>query len=520
MLARLLPRVGEAAAALTHARAALELRPFDPEFLRTLADAERAAARAGGRAARDDDGAPPPTTPPPPPLSPCAEAAPWVPPEAPAALALPDGCPAPGSGGAAPAEELLINPFEEGCFHDEYLDASGANKQRQEYHSCGQFNNVLASLLHGLALSRVLCRTLVLPGFFVRFGARLTRVSNFDERWLPTSHFFDLERLQASFHVREPAVEGAPPRKVRQLLARAEGSRAPQLRFFSYLNVSFGRYLDVKSSRWPHFMQQQSELRWVADAPPHGGAFSPFDPAYPLRFWREFASTAAGREKVLAFDAQPSFGMAMDHLRWDDALRWTRGHLRYVDAARSEAAAWRRAVFGSDDAPYLAVHIRRGADRLHDFCHTDWGQKCYGWNITLAMCYPPTEAVAAQIDAARRRWKVPRKNVFLATDSPDPALFEDVLRRDHGIAFARYGQKGPKTLASEFALPVDQLLCADAPYFLGNVPSTVTSTIVQERDNRGWARENTDFFGFEAEGLRQFREGWAPTRAFAEEACV
>ena len=136
------------------------------------------------------------------------------------------------------------------------------------------------------------------------------------------------------------------------------------------------------------------------------------------------------------------------------------------------------------------------------------------------MCYPPTEAVAAQIDAARRRWKVPRKNVFLATDSPDPALFEDVLRRDHGIAFARYGQKGPKTLASEFALPVDQLLCADAPYFLGNVPSTVTATIVQERDNRGWARERTDFFGFEAEGLRQFREGWAPTRAFAEEACV
>ena len=51
------------------------------------------------------------------------------------------------------------------------------------------------------------------------------------------------------------------------------------------------------------------------------------------------------------------------------------------------------------------------------------------------------------------------------------------------------------------------------------MPSTVTATIVQERDNRGWARENTDFFGFEAEGLRQFREGWAPTRAFAE-ACV
>ena len=30
--------------------------------------------------------------------------------------------------------------------------------------SCAQFNNVLASLLHALALSRLLCRTLLLPG--------------------------------------------------------------------------------------------------------------------------------------------------------------------------------------------------------------------------------------------------------------------------------------------------------------------------------------------------------------------
>ena len=47
---------------------------------------------------------------------------------------------------------------------------------------------MLASLLHALALSRLLCRTLLLPGFFVRFGARLTRVSNFEERWPPTSN--------------------------------------------------------------------------------------------------------------------------------------------------------------------------------------------------------------------------------------------------------------------------------------------------------------------------------------------
>ena len=255
----------------------------------------------------------------------------------------------------------------------------------------------------------------------------------------------------------------------------------------------------------------------MADAPPHAGAFSPFDPA-PLLFWREFASTATGREKVLAFDAavvRDSDG----HLRWDDALRWTRGHLRGVDAARSEAAVWRRAVFGSDDAPYLAVHIRRGADRLHDFCHTDWGQKCYGWNITLAMCYPPTEAVAARIDAARRRWKVPRKNVFLATDSPDPALFEDVPRRDHGIAFARVRPEGAEDAG-------ERVSAAGRPVALRRRAVTRQCAVDGHRHDRAGARqprrarERTDFFGFEAGGgSASSARGRAPTRAFAE-ACV
>ena len=67
----------------------------------------------------------------------------------------------------------------------------------------------------------------------------------------------------------------------------------------------------------------------------------------------------------------------------------------------------------------------------------------------------------------------------------------------------------------EFGLPVDQVLCARAPYFLGNVPSTVTATIVQERDLMGWGRERTTFFGFGEEELRAFRDGWEPSDAFA-----
>lgn len=74
----------------------------------------------------------------------------------------------------------------------------------------------------------------------------------------------------------------------------------------------------------------------------------------------------------------------------------------------------------------------------------------------------------------------------------------------------------PALLSRRYALPVDQAVCAAAPYFLGNVPSTVTATIVQERDSAGWSRDSTDFFGFGPKELCQFREGWAPSDAFAD----
>ena len=133
----------------------------------------------------------------------------------------------------------------------------------------------------------------------------------------------------------------------------------------------------------------------------------------------------------------------------------------------------------------------------------------------MDMCYPSTEAVAKQILAAQAQWGVPHGHVLLATDSPRPELFEDVLRH-HGVSFARYGQQGPSpSLGEEFELPVDQVLCAAAPYFLGNVPSTVTATIVQERDAMGWGRERTAFFGFGDAELAEFRDGWEPSLAFA-----
>ena len=49
----------------------------------------------------------------------------------------------------------------------------------------------------------------------------------------------------------------------------------------------------------------------------------------------------------------------------------------------------------------------------------------------------------------------------------------------------------------------------------GNVPSTVTATIAQERDTIGWGRETSRFFGFGEAELAQFRDGWDPSEHFA-----
>ena len=540
LLAQLLSRQGQLDAALEHARAAIELSPYEPTFEQTLHGLEAAVARVAeqppatpkagseckadasehsmpvGRGGKDsawenllgsaamaslaveESSTLSSTT-----LSSTAHRRLPVPPS----LAPTGSCPKPAKGKAAVRAALLFNPFEEGCFHDDVR-----SNVRQDYHSCGQFNNVLASLLEALALSRLLCRTLILPGFFIRFGTRLTRVSPFSERWLPTSHFYNLSLLERGFHVRElvewrdegrgdaDSVAAGRRRELPNLHARAEAHRAAQLRFFGYHNLSFKH---TAPFTFPHFMQQQTELRWVSDDQARRGYFTHFDPTIAPRFWKKFGASSQ-ESPLVAFDATPSVGLQLNEMRWDEALRWTRAHVRYNDDILEEARRIREALFGEE--PYLAVHIRRGADRLHDFCNTGWGQRAFGWNITNDMCYPPTQVVAEKILALQKRWGASR--VFLATDSPKPELFEDVLR-EHGVKFARYGQQGPAaTLGTEFALPVDQMLCAAAPYFLGNVPSTVTATIVQERDNIGWSRARTDFFGFDEKQLRGFAEGW------------
>ena len=50
-------------------------------------------------------------------------------------------------------------------------------------------------------------------------------------------------------------------------------------------------------------------------------------------------------------------------------------------------------------------------------------------------CYPTIEAVALKIHRMQKRHAL--SHVFLATDSPDPRVFEDILRDQYGIDFVQ-----------------------------------------------------------------------------------
>ena len=87
------------------------------------------------------------------------------------------------------------------------------------------------------------------------------------------------------------------------------------------------------------------------------------------------------------------------HFRSDDALRWVRGRIAYVPSVRAAASRVARRLFGGE--PYLAVQIRRGADRLVGFCYNNDVQLAiktrtlWGWNMSMAMCYPHVEEVSS-----------------------------------------------------------------------------------------------------------------------------
>ena len=105
--------------------------------------------------------------------------------------------------------------------------------------------------------------------------------------------------------------------------------------------------------------------------------------------------------------------------------------IHFVDDIQTRADRFIESSFG--DEPFLAIHIRRGVDRLHEFCKSSEANECYGWPVGVhSNCYPPIKAVAAKIKRMLSWHNLSR--AFLATDSPDARIFEDILKNEHGAA--------------------------------------------------------------------------------------
>ena len=145
-------------------------------------------------------------------------------------------------------------------------------------------------------------------------------------RWLPTSHFLDIEALAKGFHVRDLAewveaqrgARGAacadcvPPQP--RLLARDQHAARFAEASAAALNLSFTEVHTHEA--WPHGYQHGSD-----------------DAVSGSDFWRTFNHKYVSAHEpaapgLLAFGSPVAFGFDQRHLRVDPALRWVRSHVR------------------------------------------------------------------------------------------------------------------------------------------------------------------------------------------------
>ena len=284
--------------------------------------------------------------------------------------------------------------------------------------------------------------------------------------------------------------------------------QGPRLDNFRDFGLSFAEQRFVE---FPFTFQQQSAPRWVdSSSEAHNGRYSIWQAGEIERWWLGTAEASElAYPPVLAFDSAVSFGYGLDGLRFDPALAELNSALGYVDQVAEKARRFIETEFGSEE--FLAVHIRRGVDRLHEFCKSNEGKECYGWKVGLeTMCYPSVASVASKIHDLLKTHGL--KKVFLATDSPDPRVFEDILREEHGLDLVRAFPDPTERHVDEWSLLVDQAVCADpqAKAFLGNFPSTVTVSVLQQRDTAGHTRKTFDFFGSNKKHRKFFRSATGP----------
>jgi hypothetical protein len=208
----------------------------------------------------------------------------------------------------------------------------------------------------------------------------------------------------------------------------------------------------------------------------------------------------------VAFDFSPSYNFHVDQLRFDSTLRGVRSRLRWVGAVTAPAKLLEEAlradapaVGSAENGRFVAVHLRRRGYK--HFCDSglDFYQRMrFGVKVTQEMCWPSPETVALEALSAANA--VGTDLVFVATDDPDEEGDDVAALRAAGLrvqlahtAFAATPRGRPE-LGPELMPLVEQAVCASADHFIGNMASTFSFAIAQERDVRTMSRERLSFW--------------------------
>ena len=205
--------------------------------------------------------------------------------------------------------------------------------------------------------------------------------------------------------------------------------------------------------------------------------------------------------RVIAFDFAPSYNFHVDRLRFDPELRNVRRRFRWIEAVTAPARRIERelrlaAVAGGSQLSYVAIHLRRRG--YGEFCSSGldfYQRKRFGVEVSEEMCWPTADTVADEALAAASA--VGTNRVFVATDDPEGNASQDIQAlRAKGLevwlahtVLAAETQVGP-----ELRPLVEQAVCAAADHFIGNLASTFSFAIAQEREVRGMTLETMSFW--------------------------
>ena len=331
----------------------------------------------------------------------------------------------------------------------------------------GRFGNQMDHLLGSLKFAKNLNRTLVVPPFIEYRGHR-------GNRYVSYSDWFDLAKL-AAFH------------------------RVVEMReFVDDLSPEIWKDKTV----YCHEVAMKRSSEKGKCPAKQGNPFGPFWDNFNVTFDRSksyklnFASPASQWNRKFPKSSNRVMALMGAPANYP-VLKENRVLQKYVD--------WNGKVVGERDrfigakliGPYLAVHLRNGADWLracnhvteegtsHPFMSSPQCTDRRGILFTNQMCFPPPDVVLSKV--LKVVMATGAKHLFVATDN-------DPMRKEFEQLFRGNGLDVEVVTFPRDSVKMDLAVMVEADWFVGSCASSITAMVARKRAVEG---KPSGFFGVE-----------------------